>query len=229
MRLFNEAKFLLALCSILFPFPSNSEDNFTPQSYFVPSGNEAMPELANQWWQWLYGFPKILNPRQDTLPTPCPFLQSGDVWFLADAEHGELIKRQCKMPVGKSIFFPVLSNIVWTPNGTTQTCDEVKELTKFDPNPRYQVSVSLDGVSFPDPESHRIGSRECFDLYARVGGENRPQAYPSATDGYWFLLRSLPVGSYELSISANYLKDDGSSKSLLNIIYEIEVVSDLKW
>lgn len=147
---------------------ASSDESFRPQDYFVSPDQADMPDLANRWWQWVYSNPDLPNPRKYLSGAHCSAPQSGDVWFLADAETSDRVERKCQMPFGKDIFFPVINNIMWTPPGVEQSCEEVKEAVAFDRSPNYSISVSLNGTPFPNPGSHLVGSSECFDLLARI-------------------------------------------------------------
>ncbi len=80
-----------------------------------------------RWWQWAYAQPKPVNPVADSTGKHCALGQSGTVWFLAGTffdpkEPGPAVMRDCTIPAGKALFFPVL-NSIWV----TYTADECQE------------------------------------------------------------------------------------------------------
>ncbi|WP_170334929.1 hypothetical protein [Ruegeria arenilitoris] len=211
---------------LLIALPVSSKESFDPQGYFVNPDEANMSDLANYWWQWFYSIPKIQNPRLDPTGIHCAAMQSGEVWFLADAEPGEITERKCQVPFGKSLFFTVINNIGWTPPGVEQSCDEAIEGVDFEPVSTDVIEVKLNGTPFPNPALHLVGSADCFDILDRIPSEyNPPSYYPSATDGYWFMLKPLPVGTYDLSISA-ISKWDGGQKTIQDVRYLIEVIPE---
>lgn len=79
------------------------------QALGVPAG-----EWAARWWQWSLGVPADRNPMSDTDGRHCAQGQQGSVWFLAGywGSAGTPVYRNCHVPAGKAIFFPVV-NTVW--------------------------------------------------------------------------------------------------------------------
>src|ERR1700722_5021661 len=65
------------------------------------------------WWQWIYGLTEPMDPTQCIIPfldatgANCTYGQSGDVFFLAGTGTGTVVRKQCIVPAGKAIFFPI--------------------------------------------------------------------------------------------------------------------------
>jgi hypothetical protein len=69
-------------------------------------------EWSVAWVQWIMSIPLTPSPLLDTTGASCAENQSGKVWFLAgDWVEGPVV-RECYIPAGKSLFFPV-ANYFW--------------------------------------------------------------------------------------------------------------------
>ena len=76
--------------------------------------SKSLEDYANMWWQWTYTMPKEVSPVRDNTGENCHVGQKGDVWFLAGGYGTSKISRECVIPEGKHIFFPVI-NMVYYP------------------------------------------------------------------------------------------------------------------
>lgn len=96
-----------------------------PTATFIPRSNLVVPPTAHilhgtyedwavAWWQWANGIPYEINPLVDTTGEDCGVGQSGPVWFLAGlwGFQGGSTERECTIPIGKFLFFPV-ANALW--------------------------------------------------------------------------------------------------------------------
>jgi hypothetical protein len=63
-------------------------------------------ELSAKWWPWLLSMPAAVNPNLDQSGANCALGQYDDVWFLAGAFGGTVV-RACTVPAGKPLFFPL--------------------------------------------------------------------------------------------------------------------------
>src|SRR5262245_54265141 len=64
---------------------------------------------AAEWWQWALGIPAAGNPLIDTTGEDCAQRQVDNVWFLAGSVSGDPVVRTCEIPLGKSLFFPIIN------------------------------------------------------------------------------------------------------------------------
>src|SRR5437867_1446450 len=66
-------------------------------------------KLSSQWWQWALSIPTGENPmlERDTTTERCTVGQRGDVWFLAGIFGVGSATRNCAVPEGTGLFFPV--------------------------------------------------------------------------------------------------------------------------
>mgnify|MGYP007070991491 CR=1 FL=1 len=69
-------------------------------------------EWEARWWQWASRIPVERNPILDSTGEHCAEGQDGPVWFLA-GNYGGVTRRECTVPAGKSLFFPLINGVWW--------------------------------------------------------------------------------------------------------------------
>lgn len=69
-------------------------------------------EWAAEWWKWAASFPVDINPIGDETGELCDMGQSGPVWFLAGTFGATGVERDCAIPAGKAILYPLI-NVTW--------------------------------------------------------------------------------------------------------------------
>ena len=168
-----------------------------------------LDQHANRWWQWAYSMPASESPIRDRTGAKCSVNQSGDVWFLAGGFGSSRITRHFDVPEGRHLFFPII-NLVSVPAPAqlatgSVTCERALAAVTANNDHAEYVEVVVNGKRIADPEALRVEPRECFDAAGGVdGGGDRPKVYPSATDGYWVMLKPLPPGEHKISFRAKY-------------------------
>jgi hypothetical protein len=65
------------------------------------------PEWAAVWLQWAVAAPADRNPLLDQTGEFCAEGQRGPVWFLAGTWTGAPVSRECTVPAGTALFFPI--------------------------------------------------------------------------------------------------------------------------
>jgi len=182
-------------------------------------------DYANRWWQWASSVPPHLSPVRDLTGENCHIGQSGDVWFLAGGYGSSTISRECTVPAGKHLFFPVINMIYFANYENAITCSRAKSLAALNNDTVLDIYIELDGSSAWNPADTRIGTQECFDLYGLVPPEyNAPRIYPAATDGYWVMLKPLKRGTHTLSFRAMYNRENAAyGKMAQDIEYVLHV------
>jgi hypothetical protein len=75
----------------------------------APAG-QSYGRWATQWFQWVLGVPALVNPLTDVDGKHCAQRQVGDVWFLAGGGTPATYTRNCTIPAGKALFFPLINN-----------------------------------------------------------------------------------------------------------------------
>ena len=75
-------------------------------------GGLSYQQWSAKFWQWAWSIPYAVNPILDTTGIACDVHQSksGPVWFLAGTA-GFDATRQCFIPAGRMIFFPIINVI----------------------------------------------------------------------------------------------------------------------
>jgi hypothetical protein len=66
--------------------------------------------MQERWWNWAAAEPEASNPVADTSGAFCDRNQPDDIWFFAGTFGGE-VKRECKLPAGRSIIAPLVNLI----------------------------------------------------------------------------------------------------------------------
>ena len=183
-------------------------------------------EYANIWWQWTYTMPQNLSPVRDMTGENCHQGQKGNVWFLAGGYGSSMINRKCEVPAGKHIFFPVINMIYYPRNGYSLSCDIAKRSAALNNNELPYIEIELDSVKAVSPANTRLASENCFDLLGLIPRElNPPKVYPSASDGYWVMLKPLSKGKHILTFKASYDQDNSAyGKMLQHIRYELTII-----
>ncbi|ASJ73910.1 hypothetical protein [Granulosicoccus antarcticus] len=186
---------------------------------------QTVDEYVNTWWQWTYTMPSELNPVRDYTGKHCHVGQQGDVWFLAGGYGSSTINRQCEIPAGKYIFFPVINMVYFPRYPNSYTCDMAKTSAALNNDKLLDIYIELDGITSWNPASTRMASPDCFDLLGMVPKEYEPpKVYPAATDGYWVMLKPLSKGKHTLKFQAVYDRQGGAyGRMAQDIEYELNI------
>lgn len=206
---------LLTTCLFLAGCSKQDVSNNLTQ-YIVPNNEQvaglALHKYADRWWQWANSMPDSQSPVIDTVGSKCHVNQNGDVWFLAGSYETTKIKRQCSIPQGKYIFFPIVNTYDTPEDNADVTCDEMK--ANVTQNNLAKMSVKLNGNEI-SKQSYQLQSQDCFDLYGQVSkAENAPNMYPTVSNGYWMMLKPLPKGEYSLEYTVELT--DGFAQDIEN-------------
>lgn len=230
--------------SIAHDKPSAAQQMVIPPSA-LPYG-ASYEDWAAAYWQWVMAIPAEKSPILDA---PCEHAQSGDVFFLAGTRGGGHT-RECKIPMNKGIFIPLLSTV-------SRSCPEMADSAKVcqgltsetdlrnsaestinEANPLLRLAV--DGKVIPILDTYRVQS----DLFAdtssslpnerlfptcsgpietNVCGVPEGASRDAVSDGYFVMLRPLAEGPHRIEIAANVSPD--SSEPPVDLVYEITVAS----
>jgi hypothetical protein len=195
-----------------------------PPDYLLDGKTNA--DLSATWWQWAYSTNDEANPVRDSTGVNCSVGQDGKVWFLAGGFGSSKISRQCVIPADKFVFFPVINMIYWPRKGNdSYTCDRAKFKASSNNNNAINLFVEIDGVKLENVQRFRAKTEECFDIFEKVDRSLDPyNAYPSASDGYWVLLKPLSKGKHTIKFGGGYSVDENPfGRMLQDIEYEITV------
>jgi hypothetical protein len=160
-----------------------------------------------KWWQWVHNVPPDQNVNFDSTGEFCNVGQEGPVWFLGPSFGGKY-ERNCTIPVGKAILFPV----------NTGECDYGSSPDAKTPEDLYDCAsegnkggimrASLDGVPLNNLEAYRVES-PLFNITIPADNVFGSPAGTSGAvaDGFWVFLEPLPPGPHEVSFAVNVLDD----------------------
>jgi hypothetical protein len=202
------------------PFVSQTGAPVNPKIYGKTYG-----QWAAAWWQWAASFPDGANPVQDLTGDLCGLGQSGPVWFLAGTFGATDVERNCTIPAGKGLFYPLV-NAVWIdcPGSGDEdvTDDEVRWVMAnwtVAGDSACQLTATLDtyqvfGVESPAPVSGWM--RPTVRTQSPVFRMNLPEdnifrgscdpplpagkTGRSITEGYWVMLPPLTAGEHVLTL-----------------------------
>jgi hypothetical protein len=205
------------------PFVSQTGAPVNPKIYGKTYG-----QWAAAWWQWAASFPDGANPVQDLTGDLCGLGQSGPVWFLAGTFGATGVQRNCTIPAGKGLFYPLV-NAVWIdcPNSgdADVTDDEVRWVMAnwtVAGDSACQLTATLDtyqvfGEELPAPVSGwmrptvrtqspvfrmNLPEDNIFNINGGTCAEPLPAGKTgrSITEGYWVMLPPLTAGEHVLTL-----------------------------
>jgi hypothetical protein len=187
-------------------------------------------EWTAEWWQWAMSVPAAIHPMLDSTGDSVEIGQRGPVWFLGGIfnESGTATRR-ATIPAGRALLVPIL-NQAWDNVGydPPYTVDELRGLLR-DVVATYRLDtfhVYLDGNEIPGADRWRIESGPFTValppgslVETLSGGVYQPGLLaPVLADGYWVMLRPLPVGDHTLRFTGSM------PGTTLDITYEFKVV-----
>jgi hypothetical protein len=202
--------------------------------------------LGSQWWQFVSSIPAKENPLFDYSGAKCVVGQRGDIWFLGglmgvtlngEAQGGGVVTRSCSIPQGKTLFFPIINNVLFdTPNicgqdNNSLTYEDMVTSLQDQTDQATDMNVTLDGrvidkIKRIGPQSIDISlpKNNAWDTLCKayeLGGVPAG-IYPGAQDGYYVTLRPLSVGNHKLTIHGALAPPNTFS---LDIVYNLNVVA----
>ena len=174
-------------------------------------------EWSANWWQWAYSLPVNKNPFFDE--TGCANGaqgQSGPVWFLTGVfNDSHTAVRDCTVPAGKALFFPVLNN-EWDyffpplpltfPSGQPELfVGYLRDASKESLNTVTKLNVEFDGHTIRNLFSYRVKS-PVFGIHLpdsnvqQFFGFTAPRGEygPFVGEGYYIMLAPFSRGKHDL-------------------------------
>jgi hypothetical protein len=184
-------------------------------------------QLSAAWWQWALSMP--VEPYLDRDGRFCEMGQGGPVWFLAGTDGSFDALRECKVPLNKHLFLPVINMLQQTPLGvkkgkTVMSCDRLQASVAVNNDHLVSAVVLIDGVLVKDVAGYRVRSDGCFPMYPDLPEDDRYITPLAASDGYWLLIPPLPVGKHTIVVGANYgAREGGFHRMVQNFEYVLWV------
>lgn len=207
----------------------------------LPPNSQPYGSTYGEWsaehWKWVYSMPADQHPLTDT--ADCSAGQSGQVWFLGgtyaplevNGVYVGHVTRECTVPTGTSLFFPLVDAEASTAEGNGTTEEELRGVAEWLVDHVVSISCEVDGVELADLDAHRAQS-PLFEFGPLP--ENNLLGLPSGTtspavsDGYFVMLAPLSAGTHTIrftSLLVFTLENDGFDFSFdLDITYDLTVV-----
>jgi hypothetical protein len=215
-------------------------------SHVMPPNSKPYGHSYAEWsvlqWQWAFSLPADGHPLFGT--ADCSAGQSGKVWFLGgtfavtDNGTGVIVgeaTRDCTIPSGTALFFPVIDTEVSTIEGNGDTEAELSALAEFfiDFVVPDSLFCEIDGKAVKNLADFRVQSPpytfgplpdhnilEYFGLDAPEGSTSL-----SVSDGYFVMVKPLAVGEHTLHFGGvQDMTSIGGPVFIQDITYHITVV-----
>jgi hypothetical protein len=105
------------------------------------------------------------------------------------------------------------------------SCEHAKEYAALNNDTLISIDVELDSKKASNPAHTRFSSEDCFNIFSRATNKAATyNAYPSATDGFWVMLKPLKKGVHTLKFQAKYNRENEAfGKMAQDIEYELIV------
>jgi len=173
---------------------------FAAGSPAVPPGESVeqrtQEEWSRAWWQWAGSFDRSESPVADRTGALCGRRQEGPVWFLAGTYGTHRTIRECHVPRGKYLFFPLINYVVMQAGAGAEDCDSYIAQAALMTEGATGLVLEVDDLRVEHLVAHRQATRECFDIARFM--VPRPRPVPAAANGYYVMLRPLPPGRHTI-------------------------------
>lgn len=194
-------------------------------------------EWSARQWQWLFSLPVTAHPLFET--ADCSAGQTGNVWFLGgtflSTEVGPGVflgeaSRDCTIPSGTALFFPIADVECSTLEGNGETEEELRDCANFyaDFIVPGSLVLEIDGERLTNAEDYRVESP--LFTYGPLPEENVLGApagatTPAVSDGVFVMLHPLSTGTHTIHFRGVIdVSSIGGPVFMLDIAYQITVV-----
>jgi hypothetical protein len=178
-------------------------------------------EWTAKWWRWVLSIPVEDNPANENTGKNFAINQNDPVLFLAGTLGG-VAERNCTIPAGKAILFPILNfGGTLADEPAIKSEEELLSLAKREMDVISNLEATVDGVKLNGLQRYRVQS-PIFDVVLPennlFGGTPGPTR--GAADGYWLFLGPLPKGKHYISSFGSCL----AGKVSIRVNYEITII-----
>lgn len=157
-----------------------------------PIAGVSQEEWSKRWWRWALSFDEDDGPVADRDGSLCAEGQQGPVWFLAGTYGTARTVRTCRVPAGKTLFFPLINTITYEPDDADESCTSLKRrVAELTPAPDALL-LDVNGKRFNGLAAHRQATRRCF----HIADDDDTLA---AGNGFYVALGPLKKGRYTLN------------------------------
>ncbi len=173
-------------------------------------------DWSAEWCKWLLSIPRQKSPVLDATGKNAAQSQHGDVWFLAGTMGG-LASRQCVVPAGRAILFPiVVKECSFAEDTDLKTEDELHARAKEDIDRTISLEADIDGIKLLRLEKYRIDSEAFSVTFPKHNIYNVRSGHTRAVcSGYWILLKPFSQGVHAIRFGATVYVPPGS------VLYEM--------
>lgn len=147
-------------------------------------------EWSARWWQWAFSFDRASSPVADRTGEHCASRQSGNVWFLAGTYGSKRVERECTVPPGKTLFFPLINYVMFRREGSRASCAFLASQAIAATEHPSGLVLEVDGRRYVGLTAHRVTTR-CFSLAPG-------QEADAAGSGYYVAIKPLSRGRHVL-------------------------------
>jgi len=173
------------------------------------SGNSLDPgQLSADWWKWALQKPADQSPLVGSYSGgPQCQGQRGGVFFLAGTLTGEPVTRECTVPSGTPIFFPLVNTFSGPDERGTGNEQEHRQFVNDCIDQGLQGSSTFVTVDGNPVSGQRAESPPGF-FTVTIPGNNvfgaPPGAYDVVSDGVWVLLPPLSEGTHTIHFGGSF-------------------------
>jgi hypothetical protein len=180
---------------VVFAAPSYDENpnpNVIPP-YDTPYG-KSYGEWAAEWWIWaeLAGGRPVLDETGE-------YCGDGQYkkgpWFLAGTAGEVDVVRECQVPTGRMLFFPII-NIAWIKREGDPPEEDLRAMLDFFVSTMGDLEVIIDGRPLQQLEMYRAQSPTF--TYPAGHWYPPPEAPGSIADGFYIMLAPLSAGEHTI-------------------------------
>ena len=185
----------------------------------------SMRQWSNSWWNWMVGQPKDTNPTYDIDGKSANNCQTyDDVYFLCGTTTTKTVVRNCRIPDGKSILFPVICferSLIEDPdihNPRNLLALATEDLNVYNAS---KVSADINNDKFSVGNGIIRIRSPFFGITLpknNVWNTEEDGFTIAAADGYWIFVSDLDPGTYKIRVSAVPSKSDNLN---INTTYDI--------
>lgn len=183
-------------------------------------------EWSAEWMKWAYAGPIDNNPIEDLTGASCDFKQDNPhVWFLAGSFGKTGVVRDCTIPKGRALFYPLIEGgWIDCPNSedSSVTEDVIRQIIAGIRDNTSLLTSTLDGVAVSSLSPQILTVRTQSPVFSVdlpvdnifvtsvTGCADDLPAGPTGRniiDGYWVMLPSLSPGHHVLKLHGSSLPD----------------------
>jgi len=184
---------------------------------------DTYPVWTAKWWQWFIGIPNSEQPFADTTGAKCNTNQTGPVWYLVGSAGR--VERNCTVPSGKAILFPILNTeCSYSETPTIKNKEELRNCA-VEANNDAVLSASIDSRNIKNIDKYRITS----DLF-NVSYPSDPvfptnsNSSKAVSDGWFIMLEPLKPGQHEIKFSASQVGSQSTGEStVMDVTYHLTI------